>query len=113
MIYKIPFKFGLSKAYQCGSYIRQDILQSNDSIGHISYKIDDKTLIIDMIRIDVVSLRNKGFAGKALADVINKNKVIKITSSEDGFSSLGREFIKNFTNANGGYWDKNIGMLRA
>jgi hypothetical protein len=88
--------FELSEPLKIGNYIRQDFILNNVGIGHISYKIEKKTLIIDMIRIDVLGLRNKGFAGRSLAYIVDKYRIKTIIPSQDGYSTQGKEFIDSF-----------------
>jgi hypothetical protein len=93
---KIPKDFSLSKPYKAGPYYRVDIRAGNTGIGHISYKVKGKTLVMDMVRINVISLRNKGYAGTALAKIMKRTDTIKIVPTEDGFSTQGKNFVADF-----------------
>jgi len=88
----------ISKPYQAGSFQRTDILDNKGvGIGHISYKVEGNTLKLDMIKIDDTTFRNKGQAAKALDQVMQQTRTIKIDAMKS-MDPQGREFLKSFKN---------------
>lgn len=86
----------ITDPYQAGSYQRVDILDEKGvGIGHISYKADGNILKLDMIRIDDSKYRNKGFAAKALDQVMKNTNTEKVDPMKS-MTAQGREFLKSF-----------------
>lgn len=110
---KKPDDFTISEPYKLTESLQRVDIESGDkSIGHISFKTENETLFIDMIQITDSKKRNKGYAGSALSELVNKYNIKEISATEDGYTKQGKEFIKNFVESNGGVFEKGIGYLK-